>query len=81
MQVVVLSPSMRRRRLEDRIRELCTRATTAREPELTTVLGELQGAIHEHVERIRKMAANQMIGPATQLPTPRSQRGNQKNSK
>ena len=45
------------RRLEDRIRELCASAVTAEEPELETILSELQSALREHTARLRKLAA------------------------
>jgi hypothetical protein len=45
------------RRLEDRIRELCALAVSAEEPELEIVLAELQAALREHTERLRRLAA------------------------
>ena len=45
-----------RRRLEDRIRELCTRSITAREDELA-IIADLRAALREHVERIRQVVA------------------------
>ena len=45
------------RRLEDRIRELCAMAVTAEAPELEIILSELQSALREHTERLRKLAA------------------------
>jgi hypothetical protein len=45
------------RRLEDRIRELCAQAVSAEEPELEIVLAELQAALREHTERLRRLAA------------------------
>ena len=45
------------RRLEDRIRELCAMAVTAEEPELERILSELQSALREHTERLRRLAA------------------------
>jgi uncharacterized coiled-coil protein SlyX len=44
---------MRARRLEDRIRELCAHAAVEQEPELNTILAELQSALHKHTERLR----------------------------
>jgi hypothetical protein len=45
------------RRLEDRIRELCAMAVTAEQPELEIILAELQSALREHTERLRRLAA------------------------
>jgi hypothetical protein len=45
------------RRLEDRIRELCAKAVAAPESDLEPVIGELKVALHEHTERLRKLAA------------------------
>jgi hypothetical protein len=45
------------RRLEDRIRELCAMAVTAEEPELKIILSDLQSALREHTERLRRLAA------------------------
>jgi hypothetical protein len=45
------------RRLEDRIRELCAMAVKAEGPELELILSELQSALREHTERLRRLAA------------------------
>jgi hypothetical protein len=45
------------RRLEDRIRELCATALTAEEPQLEIILSELQSALREHTDRLRRLAA------------------------
>jgi hypothetical protein len=47
-------------RLDDRIRELCSTALTAKDPELRRILSELQDALHEHSERLRKLAAEKL---------------------
>lgn len=47
---------VRARRLEDRIRSLCAHALVAQEPELNVILSDLQGALHEHAERLRTNA-------------------------
>jgi hypothetical protein len=47
---------MRARRLEDRIRGLCADAVVAEEPELTTIISELQSALRTHTERLRAKA-------------------------
>jgi hypothetical protein len=47
-------------RLDDRIRELCAKALTAKDPELQRILGELQDSLHEHSERLRRLAAEKL---------------------
>lgn len=49
------------RRLEDRIRELCEKILAAPESELEPTLVALQIALHEHTERFRKLAAEQIV--------------------
>ncbi len=45
--------------LEDRIKELCGKAvTTPPSPELEQILAELQSALHEHTERLRRITSN-----------------------
>ena len=39
------------RRIEDRIRQLCARVTSAHDLELVKVLAELRSAIHEYTRR------------------------------
>src|SRR5216684_7600838 len=48
---------MRARRLEDRIRDLCSRAVAAQDSELDTIFSALQQALREHNDRLRKLAA------------------------
>jgi len=43
--------------LEDRIRHLCGRAVSAKEPELETILAELRFSLREHIQFVRRMAA------------------------
>lgn len=50
------------RRLEDRVRQLCAKAITARGPELERTLEELQAALHEHIGKMRKMTAEKLLG-------------------
>ena len=50
------------RRLEDRIRQLCARAVTAQGSELDRTLVDLQSALHEHIERLRRMTATKLVG-------------------
>ena len=46
------------RRLEDRIKDLCVKAIANPDsPELNDIFKELQDALYEHNERIRKQAA------------------------
>jgi hypothetical protein len=46
------------RRLEDRIRELCTKAVGTPEPaEFSQVIQQLREALHEHANRLRQLAA------------------------
>jgi hypothetical protein len=45
------------RRLENRIREQCSEALTAPEPELATIFSNLKSALHEHTERVRQLVA------------------------
>lgn len=49
------------RRLDDRIRHLCTQITEASNEDLDVVLQELLGAIHEKIERLRSLAASQLL--------------------
>jgi hypothetical protein len=53
--------SMHSRRLDDRIRYLCAQVTEASNGELEAILQELMGAIHEKMERLRCLAANQLL--------------------
>ena len=47
------------RRLEDRIKDLCVKAIAAPDSrESNEILRQLQDALHEHNERIRKLAAS-----------------------
>jgi len=47
------------RRLEDRIKDLCVKAIASPDPsEFNDIFKQLQDALHEHNERIRKLAAS-----------------------
>jgi hypothetical protein len=49
------------RRLEDKIKALAEHAVTVQDPEeLGDVIEELRGALHEHTQRLRKLAAQQL---------------------
>jgi hypothetical protein len=50
------------RRLDDRIRFLCSQISTASSDELETILQALLAAIHEKIERLRGLAAGQLLG-------------------
>ena len=49
------------RRLEDRVRELCSKAVKARNAEFDAALSELRAALREHSSRLRKMAAAKLL--------------------
>jgi hypothetical protein len=44
------------RRLDDRIRELCAMVCSAENHELEPLITELRSALHEHNQRLRKLA-------------------------
>jgi hypothetical protein len=48
------------RRLEDRIRELCVRSLIAQDSELAAIFSALRAALHEHMERLRNLAARKL---------------------
>jgi hypothetical protein len=52
---------MHSRRLDDRIRHLCAQVSEASNGELEAILQELLAAIHEKIERLRCIAANQLL--------------------
>ena len=50
------------RRLEDRIRELCSKCVDAKDPaELEPLIEKLKAALHEHANRLRDLAARKLI--------------------
>ena len=53
------------RRLNDRIRELCARALTVETSDSDAIFSALQTALHEHNERLRRMAAAKLAGADT----------------
>ena len=61
----LLSSFSRSRRLEDRIRTLCAQAmaTNTDSAQLPEVLEQLQAALHDHVDRMRKLAAGYPLPP------------------
>ena len=52
---------MHTRRLDDRIRHLCVQVTKASNEELEAILQDLLSAIHEKIERLRSLAASQLL--------------------
>lgn len=50
------------RRLDDRIRALCARAASAHDSESEAVLEELKAALSEHTKRLRRLAAQKLVG-------------------
>jgi hypothetical protein len=52
---------MHTRRLDDRIRQLCAQVTEASNDDLESILQQLLGAIHEKIERLRSLAASQLL--------------------
>ena len=47
--------------LEDRIRELCQKAIAVDTEDFNAVLAELQAALSEHTEGMRKMALEKLV--------------------
>ena len=43
--------------LDQRIRELCSKAVTAKDSEVEAILSELQAALREHTQFVRQMTA------------------------
>jgi hypothetical protein len=55
--------NLRSRRLDDRIRELCTDAVAAKDyPNAKSILSELQSAVHQYTLRLRAKAAALLTG-------------------
>ena len=52
-----------KQRLEDRIRELCTKAAAQDSDDWQETLQELQTALQKHIQQIRKLAAEIPIRP------------------
>ena len=55
--MVTLDGAVPSRRLEDRIRDLCVKAVDSETDEFKLVLEQLKAALHEHTQRLRKLAA------------------------
>jgi hypothetical protein len=55
--------NLRARRLEDRIRELCTEAVAADDcPRVKSILSELRSTVHQYTQRLRARAAAILTG-------------------
>ena len=50
------------RRLEDKIRHLCTLARDAKDGDAWLILSELRILLHQHVEHLRVVAAGKLSG-------------------
>lgn len=59
------------RRLEDRIRDLCSKTLAAPDDELEPLILELKAALREHAERLRRLAAIKLIGTNDDVPEDR----------
>jgi len=69
----------RTRRLDDRIRELCIEALAAKDsPKVTSILNELQSAIHQYTQRLRARGGALLTGRHL-LPDRRRNSGERKN--
>jgi hypothetical protein len=58
--VLVIHYCVRSQPFEDRVKELCARAVSAVPSELDSIIQELKAALHEHTERLRKLAADKL---------------------
>jgi hypothetical protein len=59
-----ISTFSRSRRLEDRIRTLCAQAVDTTDlSDLSVIIEQLSAALHDHVDRLRKLAAARPIPP------------------
>ena len=55
--------NLRARRLDDRIRELCTEAVAAKDyPRVESILSELRSTVHQYTQRLRARAAAILTG-------------------
>jgi hypothetical protein len=60
----LVSSFSRSRRLEDRIRKLCAQAVDTTDlSELSQILKQLTAALHDQIERLRKLAVSRPIPP------------------
>ena len=56
-------------RLEDRIRDLCTRVIAATDAELESAVQELQTALHENIDRLRELVLESHLKSLADKPT------------
>jgi len=49
------------RTLDDRIRQLCARVIATREKDLGPAISDLRAALHEHTQRLRRLAVGKLI--------------------
>ena len=56
-------------RLEERIRDLCTRVIAAHDAELESAIQELQTALHEHIDRLRELVLESHLMSLADTPT------------
>jgi hypothetical protein len=57
--------------IEDRIRELCAKAAAADEDEAQQILSELNAALRQHSDFLRKITAKTLNLPPRKRPPPR----------
>lgn len=53
---------MHSRRLDDRIRHLCSQIAEASDGETEAILQELLSAVHEKIEHLRSLTTHQLLG-------------------
>jgi hypothetical protein len=53
------------RRVEDRIRILCAKASISDGQELHKILAELRASIHQHANQVRMFAASALLAPGS----------------
>ena len=56
-ELILAVPSQR---LEDRIRDLCAKVVDADEKEISSAISDLQSALREHNDRLRKLAFSKL---------------------
>jgi hypothetical protein len=60
----LISSFSRSRRLEDRIRKLCAQAVVTTDlNEVSQILEQLTAALHDHIDRLRQLAARRPFPP------------------
>jgi len=56
-------------RLEQRIRDLCTKVIAADESDLEAAILELQAALHDHIEQLRQLVLENHLKTLPGTPT------------